>query len=259
MKYKDHISFLIVPENRTHPIKFRMSLLQFWIFSGIFVGLLVLFMAGVLMGGNSVKLYINLRNAEAENRYLKKQLEKIIILEKKVTVIEKKERFLRRLIGDVTEIDSSKYTSTYRVGFNAFSSNNLQNFADRIRFLPRGLPQNGALSVSYGANGQLIRGSHIGVDIALPSGKPVYSTAAGKVLFTGYDNSLGLLVVIDHLNGYVSKYGHLGRINTFRGNVIDRNSIIGFSGSSGKSIGSHIHYELEKDGKPINPLNEKGV
>lgn len=100
-----------------------------------------------------------------------------------------------------------------------------------------------------------VRRPHYGVDFSLPKGTPVYATGDGKVKkvrtsFSGY----GKQIEIDHGFGYVTKYAHLDMFNVKKGQVVKRGDIIGFSGNSGKSTAPHLHYEVKKDGKPINPV-----
>ncbi|MCF0173932.1 MAG: M23 family metallopeptidase [Bacteroidales bacterium] len=97
---------------------------------------------------------------------------------------------------------------------------------------------------------------HEGIDFAMPVGTPIYSVADGKVEkvkldFFGYGNQ----VVIDHGFGYKTRYAHMKRINVRVGQSLVRGQYIGDSGNSGKSTGSHLHYEVIFKGKPVNPYN----
>ncbi len=100
-----------------------------------------------------------------------------------------------------------------------------------------------------------VRRAHNGVDFSLPKGTPVYATGDGvvrytKTSFSGY----GKQIEIDHGFGYVTKYAHLEMFNVKRGQRVKRGDIIAFSGNTGKSTAPHLHYEVKKDGKPINPV-----
>lgn len=96
---------------------------------------------------------------------------------------------------------------------------------------------------------------HFGIDFAAPTGTNVYSTANGIVKEA--DNNrfgYGNLVVIDHGDGYETRYAHLNSINVKVGDNVNVNDKIGEVGNTGMSTGSHLHYEIRFNGKPIDPL-----
>lgn len=102
-----------------------------------------------------------------------------------------------------------------------------------------------------------VKKMHAGLDFAAPRGTPVYATGNGKVkkakfsyLKTGYGNQ----IEIDHGFGYVTKYAHLQELAVRQGQEIKRGQLIGFVGSTGGSTAPHVHYEIIKNGKKINPI-----
>ncbi|MDB5360799.1 MAG: peptidase [Rhodospirillales bacterium] len=94
---------------------------------------------------------------------------------------------------------------------------------------------------------------HTGVDLSGPYKTPVMSTAPGTVVFAGYSTGYGKLIEIDHGNGIHTKYGHLNRILVNVGQKIGKHSPIGLLGSSGRSTGPHVHYEVVVNGTPQDP------
>ena len=101
-----------------------------------------------------------------------------------------------------------------------------------------------------------MRTMHFGMDFSAKTGTPIYATGDGNVLRA--DNraaGFGNHVRIDHGFGYVSIYAHMDKISVRRGNRVKRGDIIGYVGSSGRSVAPHLHYEIIKDGKKINPIN----
>jgi murein DD-endopeptidase MepM/ murein hydrolase activator NlpD len=96
-------------------------------------------------------------------------------------------------------------------------------------------------------------GFHPGVDLAAPYKTPVYSTAPGKVVFTGVMNGYGRVVEIDHGHGIETLYAHLHRILVARGQYVGAHHEIGQLGSTGRSTGPHVHYEIRVDGTPVDP------
>ena len=97
------------------------------------------------------------------------------------------------------------------------------------------------------------RAFHRGVDFSLPSGTPVRATADGRVVAVERQRGLGLLVRIDHGQGLQTVYGHLDRTLVKRGESVRRGSLIALSGSSGRSSAPHLHYEVRRDGRPVDP------
>ena len=100
------------------------------------------------------------------------------------------------------------------------------------------------------------RKTHWGMDFAAPRGSPVYATGSGTVLRADDNESgFGNHIRIDHGYGYESLYAHLYKMNVRRGQKVKRGDLIGFVGSTGRSTGPHLHYQISKDGEHINPIN----
>jgi len=99
------------------------------------------------------------------------------------------------------------------------------------------------------------RKMHNGMDFTAPKGTPIYATGDGKVTKASRASGFGKVVYIDHGFGYVTKYGHMSKFNTKKGRKVKRGDIIGYVGNTGLSSGPHLHYEVHKNGKVINPVN----
>jgi murein DD-endopeptidase MepM/ murein hydrolase activator NlpD len=95
---------------------------------------------------------------------------------------------------------------------------------------------------------------HTGVDIAAPYGSRVVATAPGYVLFAGYVRGYGNTVVIYHGYGFVTLYAHMAAVAVRRGERVAKNRVIGYVGSSGRTTGPHLHYEVIKYGIRQNPI-----
>jgi murein DD-endopeptidase MepM/ murein hydrolase activator NlpD len=98
------------------------------------------------------------------------------------------------------------------------------------------------------------RGFHQGLDISTERGQPVYATADGIVESASYSGDYGNLVVVRHDFGLSTRYGHLSGFAVQSGASVKRGDTIGFVGSTGRSTGAHLHYEILANGKLINPL-----
>ena len=100
------------------------------------------------------------------------------------------------------------------------------------------------------------RKQHNGMDFTASSGTPIYATGNGKVKRADNTASgFGEHIEIDHGYGYITIYAHLSKYNVKRGQMVNRGDLIGFVGNTGRSVGPHLHYEVHKNGRPINPIN----
>lgn len=123
--------------------------------------------------------------------------------------------------------------------------------------VPTRLPvEGGRLVSSFGNRVDPInrrRAFHSGIDFSLPAGSPVRSSAAGTITVAAYDSEYGKRVEIDHGNGLTTLYAHLSSITVRVGEIVKPAQLIGEVGSTGRSTGAHLHFEVLKDGKYIDP------
>lgn len=96
---------------------------------------------------------------------------------------------------------------------------------------------------------------HYGIDLAAPSGTPIYATRAGKVTRTTYDSSSGYYVVLDHQDGFESKYLHMTHYIVKPGDYVTAGQVIGYVGSTGASTGAHLHFSIMYNGQHVNPAS----
>ncbi len=119
------------------------------------------------------------------------------------------------------------------------------------------LPAKGKISGRFGTRTDPFSGKkkfHKGIDIAAPKGTPVYASASGKIICCEYKkNGYGNLIVIDHGDDLFTCYGHLNTINVKKGQIIKQGSKIGTVGSTGRSTGPHLHFEVRKGEQLIDP------
>jgi murein DD-endopeptidase MepM/ murein hydrolase activator NlpD len=147
----------------------------------------------------------------------------------------------------------------------------LQGLESRLRYVRRGVeqqeklaaatpsmwPAHGWLTGSFGGRSDPFTGEpgfHQGIDISTEKGSPVIATADGIVESTGYAGDYGNLIVLNHDFGLTTRYAHLSAFNVKPGAVVKRGDVIGYVGSTGRSTGAHLHYEILANGKLLNPL-----
>ena len=100
-----------------------------------------------------------------------------------------------------------------------------------------------------------IRKFHYGLDFTSPTGTDVYATGNGRVSLLKFSPTYGNYIIIDHGYGYQTVYAHLSKYNVRYGQKVNRGDVIAFVGNTGKSTGSHLHYEVHKNGVQVNPIN----
>lgn len=120
-------------------------------------------------------------------------------------------------------------------------------------------PSTGPITSNYGWRTHPVRGSksmHTGVDFGGKTGDTIIASRAGEVAFAGwYNNVYGNVVILNHGGGYQTFYAHMSRVSVSKGQVVDQGQRVGFMGSTGLSTGSHLHFEVRKDGSSLNPFN----
>jgi murein DD-endopeptidase MepM/ murein hydrolase activator NlpD len=118
-------------------------------------------------------------------------------------------------------------------------------------------PAHGWLTSRVGSREDPITGErdfHPGLDISADHGSPVYATADGTVSQAEPQSGYGNLVIVDHGFGLESRYGHLSRYKVRTGERVKRGDVLGYVGSTGRSTGAHLHYEVRLNGRLLNPL-----
>ena len=159
-------------------------------------------------------------------------------------------------------IDKQLQTTTHKTNLiptDASILNDIQNYVQKF---------GNEISSHFGMRHHPISNTtkfHQGVDIKMTTGTKISSPHAGKVIFAGKKGGYGNFIEIDHGKGITTAYAHLSKIDVKKGDFINENELIGKSGSTGRSTGPHLHFEVKKDGKAINPTqhfsekNTKGL
>lgn len=140
-----------------------------------------------------------------------------------------------------------------------FYEDYLKKIIYNISYTPLGYPYPGAITSTFGHRENPFSGegieTHKGVDIKGAWGSPVKAMAKGEVEFAGLKGGFGNCIMLKHGNGFETLYGHLSKILVSVGQKIDIGQQIGRIGSTGRSTGPHLHYEVHKNGEKIDPKN----
>jgi len=180
----------------------------------------------------------------------------------KPTIAQDDEEF-RRLFNSWKALDNRQLVGAARPAAFLFAqvpaAATPLNFALPVRVsIPSRMPVEGAVLTSgYGLRWHPVLGGrrqHQGVDLAEPSGTAVYATADGVISRADWFSSYGLFISIEHGGNIQTRYGHLSRLNVASGQAVRKGDLIGFVGSTGRSTGPHLHYEVRIAGNAVNPI-----
>ena len=268
-------AFIITYTSRSRAQFRRICLHKKWLKLSAVIAFLVLCGAAYGFYGLTQQA-VHLR-IERENQRLKaetaKQRQEINELNHRVEAVEDTSRKLAEKSGVVNDNGaSSPGAGGPALPLNAVSLAALESKMNRLEqnlrayeavlrergFTPSVWPVQGKLESGFGGRRNPFGGRsfefHTGQDIVTAWGTPVIAGAKGKVTFVGWQHGYGQLVVIDHGGGLTTRYGHLSHIDCTLGQEIARGEFIGRVGSTGRSTGPHLHYEIRINDEPVDPL-----
>jgi murein DD-endopeptidase MepM/ murein hydrolase activator NlpD len=256
------ITIMIVPHRETKPLNFKVPSI------GIAISVILWIVGTVYVLSAAVKA-VEYREMKRKFRYYSEQ---IVDLGSSISAIKSTEREMKRLVSlgskekILQHIDEQNAESVDLQNLKKEIEETIESVAEIKEFLrhqkdlhfatPQAMPVAGTISSPFGTRDDPRRDGerfHYGVDIRASSGTPVRSTADGIVSFSGWSGANGNLVAIEHGFGFRTFYAH-NRVNLAKvGQRVKRGDIIGYVGTTGNATGAHVHYEVWKDGKPVNP------
>jgi murein DD-endopeptidase MepM/ murein hydrolase activator NlpD len=242
----------------------------------IFCAVLALFGVGLLYGlygltqqASHLRTLFENQRLRAENERQRQELEK---LNNRVEKVEDTSRKLAEKSGVVEENPPLPGTGgpalpMDEMGIAALTAKtnrleeDLRAYEGILRergYTPTVWPVDGTLEGGFGGRRNPFGGwgyeFHSGQDIEAPWGAPVVAGASGRVSFVGWQNGYGQLVVVDHGGGLTTRYGHLSHIDVELNQTVSRAQLLGKVGSTGRSTGPHLHYEVRINDEAVNPL-----
>ena len=152
--------------------------------------------------------------------------------------------------GKSLDIESSESESQLDFLLLTETKSRYHDFAKNV---PTFLPVQGILTTNFQGGDWFLPNRHLGIDIAANLGAEVKAAADGVVLFANWTNDLGYLLIIDHLNGFLTYYGHNQVLLKRERSIINKGDIVARVGNSGKSTAPHLHFEIWKEGVAVNP------
>ena len=274
-------AFIVSTTSRSRSYVRRVSIHKRWVKVSAVVATVLFCCAGYGVYGLTQQA-LHLRIEEENNRLRlenERQRRQLNNLKNRVEAIEDASRRLSEMSGTVPAEgqqpeQSEEGTSPHGAGgpaLDAASVELLELKAARLEMdlqvyeaalkekarVPSIWPVEGESTDSFGYRGNPFGGGssefHPGQDIAAPHGTPVFAPADGRVVEAGWKNGYGQTVVIDHGNGLTTRYGHLSKIEVASGQELKRGEQLGLVGSTGRSTGPHLHYEVRLGELPVSP------
>ena len=191
--------------------------------------LLIISLSLLFMSSPIIKEYLRI---SAINNEIKQQKEIISNIDETMDEIALMKNYIDSIIGTEESHNLKEKNIRYMVANN----------------LPSVKPANGLISREFDSDTK-----HYGIDIVNEVSTPIFSTADGLVVFSDYSNDFGNFLIIDHQNGYLSHYYHNQDLFFDKGDKVLAGDVIAKMGNTGMSSGPHLHFEIWKDGIPINP------
>ena len=207
---------------------------------------------------------LKMSNEWLKNRVAVLQKERAVLLDTAVADLNEKSRIIESILSSVG-VDIKVQVSNENSG-GPFTTSSVvtgdelilrtDHYLDTFQNVPLGAPVPGVLTSRFGRRTDPINGKsayHQGVDIRGMKGSDVKATANGIVKIENYDRGNGRYVLVDHGNGFITKYAHMKKSLVQKGDTVERGQVIGLVGSTGRSTGPHVHYEIHYDDKIVNP------
>jgi len=194
------------------------------------------------------------RLKEENDRLIKDRLELAKILAD-YNRIRQMDHYIRKVLGTdlaLSPIDSIPFDSLYSQNNFAPEANTIEiSFLDNMPITPP--VDGGYITQGFITDNLFEEDNHYGIDIAAPEGTPVKASASGVVIFSNWSYHYGNLIIIYHQGGYFTIYGHNQRNIVKEHQHVQRGEVIAFVGNTGESEGPHLHFEIWKDGVPLDP------
>lgn len=269
------ISFIIAHTSksraRVQRIRVEKKSVTVFVTASIVLGLCLVYgLYGLTQQVRHLRTEMENQSLRAENERQRQELEKLN------NRVEKVEDTSRKLAEKSGVVDESNYTPSGTGGpelpLDEMALETLASKMSRLEldmsaheaslrqrgYTPTLWPVEGTLEGGFGGRRNPFGGGgyefHSGQDIEAGWGAPVVSGAAGKVSFVGWQNGYGQLVVVDHGGGLTTRYGHLSHIDVELDQTVSRGQLLGKVGSTGRSTGPHLHYEVRINDEAVNPL-----
>ncbi|HFE62851.1 MAG TPA: hypothetical protein ENK14_00350 [Caldithrix sp.] len=242
---KKYLSILLIPDDESSPksLKIRYSVLRIGAVIAILV--VLLFFIGVFSYGKLVQEAFENVSLRQENAQMAKQVQRVNEMAAELNKLKQLSEKVRNSLTGYVKITEDVEKLPKQNPADRLKENSIETIFTSI---PVKAPVTGFISQEFK------RSVHTGIDIVAPQGTPVVASADGSVLYSGWTMDGGYTIIIGHTNGYYTFYKHNLRNLVYNNQRVKQGEVIAYLGNSGeKSYGPHLHFEIWKDGKPIDP------
>ena len=210
---------------------------------------ILFFLASAVVLFFSVPRIANYEKLDKNYNVLVTERMKILELTENLERLNQMDRFVRKSLG--SEFNFSEKPEIIDSALMIISDNHLISFSDNI---PSSVPLEGFVSKRVEGPFSNVDNLHGGIDIVAKQGTPIKSTSAGVVVFSGWTYEMGNLIIIYHGDDYLTHYGHNQQNIVSRLDIVKKGEVIGLVGNTGISSGPHLHFEIWKGNRSIDPL-----
>jgi len=237
-------SIIIIPDNEDSDRQFSITRRQML---SIITGLILMICIVAFFLIYALPRLMQYKSMEAENEQFAADRYKIMELMQDLNRIEQMDRLIRKTLGSELELPSVSINDD-----SLQSKNNITiSYVDNV---PSKYPVDGYITQKMRTNKLFTNQNHYGIDIAVKDGEPIYASASGFVVFSDWTYDFGNYIILYHGDDYFTVYGHnknnLVKVRDF----VKRSEVIASSGSTGIASGPHLHFEIWKNGKAVDPL-----
>ena len=237
---------MFIPEGESAAKSHHISKRTF--FTTIF-GILLIIIINIFSISYFIPLISDYHKIRKQHKTFSAERTKVLELTRDLERIKQMDNLVRSSLGTTLDIDLRPKHSD--------SADYHKDPVSRISYIeniPSVAPINGYLSQKSENNGMFIKNAHNGIDIVAKEGTPIYASASGVVVFSGWTYEFGNMIIIYHGDDYFTHYGHNKDNFVKQLNIVNRGDVIGQVGSSGMSTGPHLHFEVWREFTPIDPL-----
>ncbi len=239
---------VIVPENGRDSKTYSFTPFRFFMIRTLIVLFVLSFVVFIAFFGTYFSAVDQLASLKSENQVLAARVEKMDDIEENIVEMDQYIRYIRfamSLSGD----EQPPLLEEFAANDSLKKSYELSAQSSSYDQIPNILPVIGFVSKTFSEDED-----HFGIDYSASEGTQIRATANGLVTGSYYDEALGNVLEIDHGNGYKTKFAHCSEAIAVKGNTVLRGEMIATVGNSGTATnGAHLHYEVTKDGVPVNP------
>ena len=239
-------TLLLIPDDESGTKSYSISknLLRF-----IFIIMVIILIGLITLIIKSVPSINNYAMLNKKYNKLAQERMKVIELSEGLKRIKQMNQFVRNSLG--AEFNFSHNPEIMDSVLMLIPDDNFISFSDNI---PSFAPIEGFISQRMENKFSMAENLHDGIDIVAKEGTPIKASASGLVIFSGWTYEMGNQIILYHGDGYFTHYGHNQQNLKYQLDIVKRGEVIGLVGNSGISSGPHLHFEIWKDKKSIDPL-----